>query len=138
MPKAGQRPRNSPAATPECDAHPACDNGSRGCDRQADGSGNQQAKADDGSEDRRLDKWQAYACNSKAEAHGHHGDEGSGNGKKRAATDLACPDAHGNHGQDVVCAEERVGEAGHQRAVSCRIEMGKGGACRQRHQGSGE
>lgn len=112
--------------------------GGRGYDRQADGGCDQKAKADDRGKDRRLDKGQADAGHGKAEADGHHRYESGGNGDKRAATDLACPDTHGDHGQDVVGAEERMGNAGHQRAMGCRIQMGKGRTGRQRHQGSGE
>ncbi len=44
------------------------DDGSGGCDRQADGGCHQQAKADDRSEDRRFDEGQGDACDGEAEA----------------------------------------------------------------------
>ncbi len=68
----------------------------------------------------------------------HHRDESGRYGPECAATDLACPDTHGNHGQDVVGAEKRVRDAGHQRAVFCRIEVGKGRCRCCSKQGGGE
>lgn len=114
------------------------DNGSRGGDRQTNGGCDQKPKANHGSEDRRLNEGQGDACDGQTETNRHHRHEGSGHGPQGAATDLACPDTDGNHGQDVVGAEERVGDAGHQGSVCCRIKVSKGGRCGCCKQSGGE
>ena len=86
----------------------------------------QQPERDDGGKDRRLDERQADAADGKAEARGHGGDEGGGHGPKRPAAGLRGPEADGDHDEDMVEAEERMGEAGHEGAVLLRVEMGEG------------
>jgi len=57
----------------------------------------------------------------------------AGTAMTRPTADLRGPKANGDHGEDMVRACQRVGDAGHEGAMLGRIEVGKGRSC-----GSGE
>ncbi len=116
------------------------DDGGADTGREAHSGRDQQAEGDDGGENRGLDEGQCDAGECQHEAKRHAADKGERHADQRAATDLEGPDADGDHGEDMVGTEERVGDTGRKRAVLGGIEMGKGGrgACNKHCGAEGE
>ena len=108
------------------------DDGGRCGDRKARRHGDQQAERHDGGEDGRLHEGQSQAGDGASITESHGADEGCRHGPERrtaagARGDLAGPQADRDHGEDMVCAEQRMRDAGHEGAVRLRVKMGKRG-----------